>query len=148
MINREGYYVTEFERECTNCGILFKRTSKTVTLCNKCNSERVKSNSPEWKMHQRAKQRAKLYGREFSLEFSDIVIPERCPILEIPLDVYKGRSGGNPNSPSLDRIDSTKGYSKENVQVISHRANMMKTDATKEELLKFADWVIKNFGTD
>lgn len=147
MINREGYYVTDTERECTNCGAIFKKTSKTVTICNKCNSERVKSNSPEWKMHQRAKRRAKELDRKFDLEFSDIVIPERCPILGIPLVVYKGRSGGNPNSPSLDRVNSSLGYTKDNIQVISHRANMMKTDANKEELLAFANWIIKYFST-
>lgn len=36
--NREGFLVGELERECTNCGKIFKKTSKTVTLCNECNS--------------------------------------------------------------------------------------------------------------
>ena len=36
--------------------------------------------------------------------------------------------------PSLDRIDGAKGYVKGNVRVISHRANMLKNDATIEEL--------------
>lgn len=37
-------------------------------------------------------------------------------------------------SPSLDRIDSSKGYVKGNVRVISARANMLKNNATVEEL--------------
>lgn len=148
LINREGYYVTDTERECTNCGEIFPKTSRTVTLCNECNSIRVKTNTPEWKMHQRAKQRSKKYNRDFDLELSDIVIPSHCPVLGIQLEVHEGRSGGNSNSPSLDRVDSTRGYTKDNIQVISHRANMMKVDASKEELLMFANWILKTFGTD
>ncbi len=147
MINREGYYVTETERECTSCGTIFQKTSKTVTLCNSCNSDRVKSNGVEWKMHQRAKQRAKYKGMEFNLEVSDIVIPERCPVLGMPLAMHKGSSGGRPDSPALDRIDNNKGYTKDNIQVISHRANQMKVDASDEELLAFAKWVFETFGT-
>ena len=53
-VNREGYKISETERECTNCGTMFLKTSKTVTLCNKCNSERVKCTDPRSKMLQRA----------------------------------------------------------------------------------------------
>jgi hypothetical protein len=38
------------------------------------------------------------------------------------------------NSYSLDRIDSNKGYVKGNVWVISRRANVIKNNATLEEL--------------
>lgn len=148
MLNRQGYYVTDYERECTNCGAIYKRTSKTVTLCPACNSTRVKSNSIEYKMYQRAKQRARLYKREFSICIEDIKIPDVCPILGIPLGAVSGKSGGKANSPSLDRIDESKGYTVDNIHVISHKANMMKLDASKDELKKFAEWVFNYFGTD
>lgn len=147
-MNREGYFVEDSRRECTNCSIIFKRTSKTVTLCHECNSNRVKSNTPEWKMHQRAKQRAKKLDREFTLEFDDISIPEICPVLGIKLEQHSGSSGGKPNSPSLDRIDNSKGYTKENIQVISHKANQMKIDASREELIAFANWILRTFNTE
>jgi hypothetical protein len=38
------------------------------------------------------------------------------------------------NVPTLDRIDSTKGYIKENIQVISFKANRLKNNATVDEL--------------
>lgn len=145
MINREGYWVTETERECTSCGKHFPRTSKTVTLCNECNSERVKCSSVEWKMHQRAKARSKKSNKLFDLQVSDIVIPTVCPVLGVPLEMHKGSSGGRSNSPALDRIDNNKGYTKDNIQVISHRANVMKADASKEELIAFAKWVLETF---
>lgn len=142
--NREGYLVSDTHRECTRCGTIFERTSK-MTLCKQCNSKRVKSRTPEWKMHQRAKQRCKRTGLEFSIEVSDIVIPDRCPVLGMDINMNSGKSGAYKNSPSLDRIDNTKGYTKDNVQVISQCANAMKGAATKEELLKFANWVLSNY---
>jgi predicted nucleic acid-binding Zn-ribbon protein len=146
--NREGYKISETERECTNCGTMFLKTSKTVALCNKCNSERVKCTAPESKMFQRAKNRARLKNLEFSLTVKDIIIPKYCPILGIELVCKSGTSGGQKSSPALDRIDSNGGYTKDNVQVISHLANMVKSHATDEELIKFANWVIRNFPKD
>jgi hypothetical protein len=147
-INREGYKISETERECTNCSTMFLKTSKTVTLCNKCNSERVKCTDPEVKMLQRAKGRAKQKGLEFDLTVKDIIIPKHCPILGIELICKSGTSGGQKNSPALDRINSNGGYTKDNVQVISHLANMMKSHATKEELIKFANWIIESIPKD
>lgn len=147
-VNREGYKISETERECTNCGTMFLKTSKTVTLCNKCNSERVKCTSPESKMFQRAKGRAKKKNLEFNLTVKDIIIPEHCPILGTKLVCKSGASGGQKNSPALDRINSKRGYTKDNVQVISHLANMMKSHATEEELLKFANWILTSLPKD
>lgn len=142
--NREGYLVDDTHRECTNCHNVFEITSK-MALCKKCNSDRVKSLTPEWKMHQRAKQRSQKTGREFSLNFSDIIIPDVCPILGIEINVNSGKSGAYKNSPSLDRIDNSKGYTKDNIQVISQLANAMKCHASIDELHKFADWVNRTF---
>lgn len=142
--NREGFYVSETERECTKCGDIFKKTSKTVTLCNKCNSERVKSSALEYKMVARAKCRAKDKNIEFNIQVSDITIPDMCPILGIPLIEHTGKPGGKINSPALDRIDCKKGYIKGNIRVISHLANMMKSCAEEEHMIAFSKWVNEN----
>lgn len=95
-----------------------------------------------------AKRRAKDKKFEFNIEVSDINIPTMCPILDIPiLRVYtEGKKAGpTPNSPSLDRIDNTKGYIKGNIQVISHLANTMKASASSKELVKFAQWILKTY---
>jgi predicted nucleic acid-binding Zn-ribbon protein len=146
--NREGYKISETERECTKCGTMFKKTSKTVTLCNKCNSDRVKCTDPEIKMFQRAKSRAKIKKLDFTIERKDIIIPKYCPILEIELLCKTGISGGQKNSPALDRINPTLGYIKNNVRVISHLANMMKSYANNTEMLRFANWVNENIPKD
>ena len=145
MKNREGYNVTSEERECTKCGSMFEKRSKTVTLCPTCNSKRVKSEPNEKKMLRRAKARAKERGLDFNLELSDISIPKICPVLGLELICHEGRSGGQPNSPALDRIDNNKGYIKGNIMVVSHRANMMKVDASPEELVMFAKWVLSKY---
>lgn len=142
--NREGYLINETHRECTKCGTIFEITSG-MTLCKTCNSARVKSQTPEWKMHQRAKRRAFESKREFSISVEDIVIPDICPVLGININMNSGKSGAYKNSPSLDRIDNSKGYTKDNIQVISQLANAMKCHASTEELQKFADWINHRF---
>jgi hypothetical protein len=142
--NREGYLVSTTERECTNCGVIHLKTSK-MTLCKLCNTKRIKSLSPEWKMHQRAKVRAKERGHDFSLEVSDIIIPKTCPVLGIELKQNSGRSGAYKNSYSLDRIDNSKGYIKGNIQVLSQLANAMKGAASVTELQQFADWINRTY---
>lgn len=45
---------------------------------------------------------------------------------------------------SLDRIDSARGYTKDNVWVISYLANLMKSYATDAELVLFASGVLRH----
>ncbi len=52
-----------------------------------------------------------------------------------------GVANSHDASPSLDRLEPTRGYVKGNVAVISYRANRIKTDATAEELQRVLDWV-------
>jgi len=67
-------------------------------------------------------------------------LPEKCPVLGIPL-VYGMNSRENRfASPSLDRINSALGYIPGNVVVVSWRANSLKKDATPTELRALADY--------
>lgn len=92
-----------------------------------------------------AKQRAQRDGIVFDLEQDDIVIPERCIYLNVPLTNTYGR-GRIWTNASIDRVDSTKGYTKENIQIISDLANRMKSNATVEQLVEFATNVLKVHG--
>jgi hypothetical protein len=100
--------------------------------------------SSESKLLAYAKDRAKRKGQEFNIDKTDIDIPVFCPILGIPIysEPKNKPSGPCPNSPSLDRIDNTKGYIKGNVKVISHKANTMKHNASPSELIRFAKWIL------
>lgn len=81
-----------------------------------------------------AKNRAQRNGVPFDIEPDDIVIPEVCPILGIPL-IWKTRTGKGErdHAPALDRIRNTQGYVKGNVQVISSKANRWKNDMTLDD---------------
>lgn len=76
--------------------------------------------------------RANQKGLEYTIVQSDILWPTHCPLLGLTLNYFANKNGAD--SPSIDRIDSQKGYTKENVWVISKRANTIKSDATLEEL--------------
>jgi len=90
-----------------------------------------------------ARKRAKKKGLAFELTVEDILIPENCPVLNIPLVV--GGKTHSPGSPTLDRVDSTKGYIRGNVRVISFRANNLKNNATIEELEAIVSYMRKHF---
>lgn len=61
----------------------------------------------------------------------------RCPILKVNMRF------NTRYTPSIDRINNDLGYTIDNVQIISLKANQMKTDATLEEILEFANYYIK-----
>lgn len=100
----------------------------------RANYAKMCAEHPASQMVDRARARAKKLGLPFDLEIGDILIPERCPVLGIPLVFRRGQKGASPNSPSLDRFDGEKGYTKDNVVVISHRANTIKNNATMFEV--------------
>ena len=93
-------------------------------------------------LYKKSKERAKKAGIYHSLSPDDIVIPSHCPYLGIELTSTLGEGQLETNA-SLDRIDSSKGYFKENIQVISRKANTMKNNASQEELITFALNVLK-----
>lgn len=128
--------------ECLCCGKAFILLSKTRKYCsNNCRSiynstsiARINwaDKNLDRRMVYRAKYSATKNGLPFNLSVEDISIPEFCPVLGLKLEKNDNKQGGN--SPSLDKIIPEKGYIKGNVRVISQRANMLKSNATIEEL--------------
>lgn len=94
-----------------------------------------------------AKVRAKRDGLEFNIDISDINIPQYCPLTGLAINVTVGRKKGW-DSPSLDRIDTRKGYVKGNVAVVSDLGNTMKNHATLDILRTFSKNVPKYIGDD
>lgn len=125
----------------------FHKDSKTVTglacyciACTKVKNAEAhakKKDNFNYKtmlQYNASKTRARNKGLEHTLtleQLRSLYPPDMiCPALDIQME------WGNPKwtSPSLDRIDPTLGYTFENCQIISNKANVMKNDATLEEL--------------
>lgn len=83
-------------------------------------------------LFQEAKSRAKASGREFTIALNDIPqMGDFCPLLGHPFPPPDVRDG--VYSPSLDRIDSSRGYVPGNVWIVGRRANRLKNDGTAAE---------------
>ena len=98
------------------------------------NDRKRRQDNPEYFLWKAAKRRAKTKGLDFDIEVSDIIIPQLCPLLNIPIIHQTGKGCRSPHSPSLDRIKNHLGYVKGNILVVSWRANFLKSDGTIEEL--------------
>lgn len=82
--------------------------------------------------------RSKRQGIPFDIDVSDVVVPDVCPILGIPIDKRYARR--TDNSPSIDKAVPERGYVKGNVVVISWRANRLKSDASIDELKRITSF--------
>lgn len=91
------------------------------------------------------KHKAKKLNLDFDITWKDILPPTTCPVFGAPLRLTAERNGfqAMPDAASVDRIDNKRGYVKDNVRVISNRANLLKKDATVVELRQLADWLEK-----
>lgn len=102
------------------------------------NKEKIKNGSriyienfPREYLWRSAFNRAKKRNESFLLNIEDIIITERCPLLDIKMQFNKGLV--KDNSYSIDKIDCNKLYEKNNVWVISHKANTSKNNASIKE---------------
>jgi len=139
------------EKRCSTCGTVrninqfTKHRRKKDGLdsqCMQCKAKYKQTNSvlvQTGRMLAKARERAKAKNLSFNIdrEYIRSIIPSHCPIFGIPLEWSAQRGNGHgplPNSPSLDRIDPSKGYVKGNVWIISNKANTIKSYASHEEL--------------
>jgi hypothetical protein len=87
-----------------------------------------------------AKGRARKKKLEFSVttEYLLSLYPddELCPVFKIKMV----QGGNRQNSPSIDRIDNSKGYIEGNVVWMSYRANFVKSNSEQKEIIALANW--------
>ena len=114
-----------------------KNTTRVKELNREC-YERCWENSTLVRIRNRCKKE----GIPFDLTIEDVKRPELCPYLGVPLEI------ATRYSPSVDRKQPKLGYVKGNVEVISFKANQMKSDATIEELLSFAKGILNRFSEE
>jgi hypothetical protein len=149
------------EKRCTKCGIVksvdefYRDQTKQLhgreSHCKECRKKHQQANPVPVQtrnMVKKARERAEKKELPFDIDCDYIrsIAPSHCPVFGTKLEWSCHRGGAAhslPNSPSLDRIDPSKGYVKGNVWIISNRANTIKSDASHEELKLVAEAVGK-----
>ena len=98
------------------------------------------------------KHRSRTKGLKFDLDLEWVVsrlIDKTCEAtgleFELEWDSAKGRRTlANPFSPSIDRLDPKKGYTKDNCRLVIANYNFGKSSWTDETVLQVARAVLKN----
>jgi hypothetical protein len=121
-------------QQCKSC---HRERSRRAMRKNISSSKIHYNKHPEKKIFMNLKGRAKAKNIIFDLTLEDIVIPDVCPILKIPLIPFSA----SDNSPSVDRLIPELGYIKGNINIISNRANRIKSDASLNEIKAIYDWL-------
>lgn len=111
-------------------------------LTNEKRRELYRTRKGDWEKNacREAKKRAKRQALPFNLKPEDIIVPEFCPVLGIKLEINSKPL--SDTSPTVDRIIPSNGYIKENIKVISWRANRIKNNETNPEVFELvADYL-------
>jgi hypothetical protein len=129
-------------KETTVFGNNIKRGS--TKSCGCLHKERFtthgKSKTPSYKFWHSAQGHAKRDRVIFNITIEDIPsIPEYCPVLGIKLGKTDGKI--SDSTPSLDKIVPSLGYVKNNLQIISNRANRLKSNMTLEKSEKIYNYI-------
>lgn len=124
--------------DCKDCGGRYHKENYTAKLQN----GDIRKIAGE--LLNRMRDRTKKHGYKEEITFTkeeviDIILNGKCAITGFPFRL--GTTGTNkcknPFNPSPDRIDNTKGYSKENVQWVVFIYNTMRNSFDDEDVLKF-----------
>ena len=154
-------------KQCTKCGEVkelsefHKKRAGHASRCKDCkkeyDKEYNKTNADKKKEHNKEyyktnadactlnliRNRARRKGIHFDLELKDILGVTHCPVFGWELKRSQGKA--QSDSPSVDRKIPELGYVKGNIQILSQKANTMKQDATPEELIQFAEWILRTY---
>jgi hypothetical protein len=131
------------QSKCRACDIIYQKqrreSNKAVVLEYGRKYQKKRRENFEYRLQMlvnASKQRAKLKNREHTITVEDIKglypVDGKCPVFGFDLEFND--VGFRETSPSIDRIDSSRGYTKDNIQIISWKANRLKAYATVEDL--------------
>lgn len=130
------------EKKCTCCGASYRvlggGAKKKLDLCSVC----YPTYRTAYSLYHSCLQRSKEKEIDFDLNINEIhkeLIEGSCGKTGFKFEInVKGKHYGNrsPYSPSIDKIDPNKGYTKDNVQLVCWWYNLAKARYTDEEVLK------------
>lgn len=95
-----------------------------------------------------AKKRGETMGIDIDEDFVlGLMESDVCSVTGIKFDYQKPvGTKKNPYAPSLDRIDSTKGYYRDNVRLVIWQYNLMKGEITDEQLFNICKEIVNARG--
>lgn len=125
----------------------YKEYHRAYYLANK---QKILANKKKDKISgilRHSKKRAEERGIEHSItrEHLQEILTEVCPVFG---SKFSSEGRITDESMTLDRIDNSVGYVPGNVMFLSYKANRMKSNASKDDLIAFARYVLKTFETD
>ena len=135
-----GHIAERYTKHCSCVACNNVKRAEYIRNNNEKYKSAVKAGHKRWLMnnpikarYQVIKSNARRRGIPFDLALNDIAFGDKCEVCSIgfaPLVPGKAL----PNSVSIDRIDSSKGYERGNIAFICHRCNGMKRDCTITDL--------------
>lgn len=127
---KDGYKV-----QCKEC---HRRTNNKYTGPKLAYYHKHRKANPKAYLIKWSKARAVKKNILHTITEKDLIFPDQCPYLKVPFIDRDPKYGY-----SIDRIDPTKGYTSDNIQIISRLANAMKFNATPKEMVQFATSVLE-----
>jgi hypothetical protein len=140
--NEDGWYFYNYKGYVKNDGYRAIHWEKTWELYERKRIQAIQTNKPKY---------CRDRGLEIDIEGLDglkylqSIFPKdyMCPAFGTKMKWNDSPHQGD--SPSLDRLDPTKGYVRGNLAWISERANTMKHDGSLEEVEKLYKWMKKEY---
>lgn len=87
-------------------------------------------------MKARAAKKGMPFDDTIDIDFMISITPTHCPILGIKLERMSRTESNRQSSPSVDRLDPEKGYTRSNIIVVSYLANTIRSNATSDQIIK------------
>jgi hypothetical protein len=133
-------------RICFNKDARLKQeTTKTELESGKKYRLKYKKEKPLEAIYKTARGNAKRTFKEFTIVLNDLL---RLWQIQNGICFYTNKPMlfeiGFDNSVSIDRIDSNKGYIADNIVLCQKKTNIMKNNASIEELVEFAENIVNN----
>lgn len=145
-----------YKVKCKNCGKEFEKSISTIgkQKCQCVKKEKPSHNSISYKLisstyFKRCEKGAKQRNLEFSVNYIDLwnqweKQEFKCALSGMELIIKRNYRERHEMTASLDRIDSSMGYTKENIQWIHKDINKMKNNYSDEYFISICKLIANN----
>ena len=151
-----SYKIPGWNGSCTECGndsSIVRFGKGRAGICNSCSKSEWERQNPvkvrAQRLYGNAQKRAKQMGwpaPDFGSEWIEQkILTGACEATGIHFNLTENRGGihaASPWVPSIDRIDSSKPYLKENVQIVVYMYNVCKSEFSHEDVLTFCRMLV------